>query len=276
MSTSGVEATGGMGVKAALPKVAPSSPPASLPSSPTAASDHITPRLFKHERQERDRVTGNCVLAARRPDFAASGTASASDPASPCTSPTSSSALSDVAVGIKARGEKAMAKGRPGTASGNACASSDHPPEGNGNTETGAADGRGANEMVNITEEGLLAEPSDNIFDVADASERSFEDMVPPFSMSELKEFFLHLDDEGAGKISKNHWVDFFRTNPKLRKLLLKDEDDQEEDARIQRRLLRQLKDVDLNKDAFIDWDEFLAFFQSAGYVQNSESEGKA
>merc|ERR1712227_512697 len=55
--------------------------------------------------------------------------------------------------------------------------------------------------------------------------EDTIHELVPPFSVSTTRELFSHLDDEGTGKITKNRWLEFFRKNPSLRKLLLKDEE---------------------------------------------------
>lgn len=278
-----------------------------LPLSPAHAAERITPKDFKQERQRRAEREAKDILASRplekSGDVAPGFGAAAVEAVNGYTPSTALAAPTDVVLdpaadSIRARGMAAMAKSsapRPGRPSTESCAEVDDPSLRLASKSSidikdtdfasfvfaaqtsGEAPVHIDQDAVEVLAEQPASEKAEKVAAEPEPSECRVEDMLPPFSNSCMRQFFTRLDDEGAGKITKNQWVDFFKRNANLRKLLLKDEDDAEaeDDARIMRRLLRQVKEVDTNKDGFVDWDEFLGYFRRCGYVLNSEEDSK-
>lgn len=219
--------------------------------------------MWKQERQHRGGVVAKDILSSAHPDRMAAESGDAADvKTNPMLQQVVDEPLSPVAAQIRARGLAAVSAKRASA----------------GQVQPSSAP---AADDLALAEPAASPVPGGGVDGTAkqDQAERSVEDslheLVPPFSIPTMRELFSHLDDEGTGKITKNQWLEFFRKSPSLRKMLLKDEEGgspaDEDDARIMRRLLRQLKDVDINKDGFIDWDEFSSYFHSCGYVLQSE-----
>jgi len=264
------------------------SPALVLPSSP--AFDRTTPKNFKEGRHNKAAAVANDILSSWRNDKNTDGVAineGTEENEAGLAAGTAPPPLDPVFEAIKARGLAAMAKTsptgheRPATVGGGEQLLVGEAGEFGskprdilevaieGDWIEGCADNEfslvmspaGPAEAADVGEEGPAP---------ADISQIELQDATPPFRISFMREWFTLLDDEGAGKITKNQWVEFFKQTPKLRKLFLKDEDEPEDDARLMRRLLRQLKEVDVNKDGFIDWEEFVTFFKGCGYVEDA------
>jgi hypothetical protein len=243
--------------------------PTLLPSSPSAA-ERTTPRLFKQERQGRDKMVASGILNSRRlvegsatGEVVSASYTTLTSPISATPEEASNMPTSDVAAAIRTRGIEAMSRSSPKGRGCMSCEFDAKPTDVIAGLETSVA----ASCTDPLADIDFLA--TDKADDVSDdpVPQAAFDSMTIPFSMSMMRELFTHLDDEGTGHISKNQWVEFFRQKRNLRKLLLKDEEDGEDDARIMRKLLRQLKEVDLKKNGFVDWEAFISYFQRSGYT---------
>jgi hypothetical protein len=98
-----------------------------------------------------------------------------------------------------------------------------------------------------------------------------------------IRTWFMMMDGDGDGVISKDEFVSFLRERPALQKMLLSTGPNRQADsdgegipfppqtsqrmaqAVLQRRLIKLFNEIDVNKNKRMEFEEFLTFFRRAG-----------
>lgn len=122
----------------------------------------------------------------------------------------------------------------------------------------------------------------------------------PLFDVVTLRNWFIEMDGESSGHVTKDGFMSFLRSRPQLRRLMLQTHDtnkqqkaggptldkghvasarlktgasstrtpsSREAEALEMRRLLKLLKEIDEDKNGTLEWEEFIEFFRRAGYL---------
>jgi hypothetical protein len=87
----------------------------------------------------------------------------------------------------------------------------------------------------------------------------------------------MAMDKNGDGHITKREFIKWLIDHPALRKMLVKETDDDGEltnpnnpamaQAVLQRRMIKFFNEIDVDKNKRLEWKEFLALFRRAGYL---------
>lgn len=94
------------------------------------------------------------------------------------------------------------------------------------------------------------------------------------FDKLTLRLWFEEMDSSNDGHVQKHEWFTFLRANDKLRKVFLSEEDDSDkieyatsprEQTRLQQRLLRVWREIDIDGNGTLEFEEFVDFFRKAG-----------
>lgn len=99
------------------------------------------------------------------------------------------------------------------------------------------------------------------------------------FDLCTIRQWFMEMDIDQTGSVTKDGFMTFLRDRPQLRSLMLAHApaknngkparvvSQRESEALEMRRLLKVLKDIDEDKNGTLEWEEFVEFFRRSGYL---------
>lgn len=100
------------------------------------------------------------------------------------------------------------------------------------------------------------------------------------FDIYTLRQWFMEMDTEQSGHVTKDAFMLFLRQRPQLRNLMLAQSQQQvgknakealmtkqAAHALEMRRMLKVLRDIDEDKNGTLEWEEFIEFFRKSGYL---------
>jgi hypothetical protein len=109
----------------------------------------------------------------------------------------------------------------------------------------------------------------------------------PYFDVCTIRTWFMEMDIERSGHVTKQGFMQFIRNRPQLRSLFIKAGQERhknggggghheitgkEAEALEIRRLLKLLKEIDADGNGTLEWEEFLDFWRVAGFLLEYET----